>query len=93
MTYTGGASERIQDFYQVFVSGIRYLKKLPPDSLTTEADFTNECYDVIFPDDALSHCRRLGNVIAMNTFCTAKPSPHELENGQIMEDGDKTDVD
>ena len=71
----------------------RYLRKLPPDALTTEADFTKECYAVIFPDDALSHCRRLGNVIAMNTYCTPKANSHELENGKTLEDDDETDVD
>ena len=90
---TGYFCEKKGENHRKSVCNERYLRKLPPDSLTTEADFTKECYDVIFPDDALSHCRRLGNVIAMNTFCTAKPSPHELENGQIMEDGDETDVD
>lgn len=71
----------------------RYMRKLPPDSLTTEADFANECYDVIFPDDALTHCRRLGNVIAMNTFCTAGASGCKLGDDKFLKNDDETDVD
>lgn len=47
----------------------RYLKHVAPDALITEMDYANECYDEIFPDDPLSHCRRLGDVVAMNAFC------------------------
>ena len=90
---TGNFYEKKNENHRKRVCYERYLKKLPPDALTTEADFTNECYDVIFPDDALSHCRRLGNVIAMNTYCPAKPSAHELENGKTLEDENEADVD
>lgn len=59
----------------------RYLKHIPPNALTTETDFTNEQYDIIFPDDPLSHCRRLGNVIAMNSICPQ--DTHVQKNNEI----------
>ena len=56
----------------------RYSKYAVPNALTTEMDFANECYDAIFPDDPLSHCRRLGNIIAMNTICTTDYHDNKL---------------
>lgn len=58
----------------------RYLKNLPSNALTTQTDFTEERYDIIFPDDPLSHCRRLADVIAMRTFSLTDLYPRKLEN-------------
>lgn len=45
----------------------RYLTKMGEQNLYTEMDFTDEKYDILFPDDPLSHCRRLANVLALTT--------------------------
>ena len=58
----------------------RYLKDIPSDALTTRTDFTEERYDVIFPDDPLSHCRRLADILAMRAFSPADSSTRRLEN-------------
>ncbi|MCQ2103265.1 MAG: hypothetical protein MJY98_08590 [Fibrobacter sp.] len=61
----------------------RYLKLLPEDALSTNADFADERYDIIFPDHPLSHCRRLANVITLNADCHMQPV-----NGQISDSYD-----
>ena len=58
----------------------RYQKNIPPDTLTTRMDFTEERYDIIFPDDPLSHCRRLADVISMKAFSSTGLSTRKLEN-------------
>lgn len=60
----------------------RYLKQRSPDDLTTNTDFANERYDIIFPDHPLSHCRRLANVITLNAACA--PQTDNRENIQTF---------
>ena len=72
------------------------------ESLFTYTDTTgmglasNERYDIIFPDDALSHCRRLGEIIAMNAICppnvhTSLPGEATSHDNESMENNDEHD--
>lgn len=75
----------------------RYLEDLTSDALTTQTDFTEERYDIIFPDDPLSHCRRLADVIAMNAFPPTNLSTRKLENhdnssNESLENDNEDDV-
>lgn len=75
----------------------RYLKNVSPDALITETDFTNERYDIIFPDDALTHCRRLGNTIAMSSICSTEScsqnhSDLNIHNNESLEDNSESDI-
>lgn len=58
----------------------RYLKDISSDTLTTQTDFAEERYDIIFPDDPMSHCRRLADIMAMKAFPPADLTTHKLEN-------------
>lgn len=77
---TGYFYEKEHTAYREKIFNERFLKNLPPDALTTRADYTEERYDVIFPDDPLSHCRRLANVIAMRSFLPAELDARRLED-------------
>lgn len=90
---TGNFYEKKSESHRKRVYNERYLKRLPPNALTTETDFTSERYDIVFPDDALTHCRRLGNVIAMNTFCTTESSAPKLGGENLLEDNNEIDAD
>ena len=74
----------------------RYLKHVSPDAVTAKLDFTNERYDIIFPDDPLSHCRRLGEVIAMNAICSTDTHAHQRlassHNDESLENNDEPDL-
>lgn len=54
----------------------RYLKSVSDDAITTNTDFANESYDILFPDHPLSHCRRLANVITL----AASFHPSNMQN-------------
>lgn len=77
---TGYFSEKESGISREKIFNERYLKKLPPDALTTQTDFTEARYDIIFPDDPLSHCRRLADVISMKAFSSTGQGPRKLEN-------------
>lgn len=66
----------------------RYLKQPSNDTVTTKTDFTKECYDIIFPDYPLSHCRRLANVIALNA--AYQPQSNSKEHIQTFPIDDQT---
>lgn len=72
--------EREHVFFREKVFNERYRKDLPSDAFTTQADFTEERYDIIFPDDPLSHCRRLANVVVMNAFLPTELYSRKIEN-------------
>lgn len=77
---TGYFSEKESGISREKIFNERYLKSLPPDALTTQTDFTEERYDIIFPDDPLSHCRRLADIMAMKAFPPTDLTTHKLEN-------------
>ncbi|MBR4558437.1 MAG: hypothetical protein IKO21_02540 [Fibrobacter sp.] len=94
---TGDFFEKEHENHRKRVYSERYLKNVSPDALTTENDFMDERYDIIFPDDALSHCRRLGNVIMMSTIYSTESSVHNLgdlntHNNESLEDNNESDI-
>ena len=93
----GFFSERTGGVSREKIFNERYLKDIPSDTLTTRTDFTEERYDIIFPDDPLSHCRRLADVIAMNAFSptglsTRRLENHENSNNESSENDNEDDV-
>ena len=72
--------------YRKKIYNKRYLKHNSPNRKASETDFTSECYDAIFPDDPLSHCRRLGNIIAMNTICSIGYRDNKLDSLKPKDD-------
>lgn len=90
----GGETFEIRGFYTEHgnigirekIYNDRYLKQSSNDELTTKTDFTREGIDMIFPDHALSHCRRLANVIALNATCL--PQTSDKENIQSLPEQD-----
>lgn len=94
---TGDFFENEHEDYRKRVYSERYLKNVSPDTLITESDFMDERYDIIFPDDALSHCRRLGNVIMMSTISMTESSvrnPGDLKthNNESLEDNSESGI-
>lgn len=92
--------ELIADFFEKEGEGYRkriyderFRPKLPADALITETDFTRECYDIIFPDDPLSHCRRLANVIVCNTPCATEVKSHQVVDPQDFDDNINRNMD
>lgn len=83
----GDFYEKEHESHRKRIYNERYLKHNTPDSLLTETDFTHERYDIIFPDDPLSHCRRLGEVITMNAICSTGPQPNT--SGEISSSEDR----
>ena len=92
----GYFTEKEGENHRKRVCNERFLKQVSPDAVTTEMDFTNERYDIIFPDDALSHCRRLGEIIAMNAICppnvhASLPGEATSHDNESMENNDEPD--
>lgn len=77
---TGYFYEKEHVAYREKIINERFLKNLPPDALTTRADYTEERFDIIFPDDPLSHCRRLADVISLRAYLPAEPDTRRLED-------------
>lgn len=77
---TGYFYEKEHVAYREKIINERFLKDLPPDALTTRADYTEERFDIIFPDDPLSHCRRLADVISLRAYLPAEPDARRLED-------------
>ena len=93
----GFFSENKGEKHRERVYNERYLKQVSPDTLITKLDFTNERYDIIFPDDPLSHCRRLGEVIAMNAICPPDALSQQLgktnsHNDKSLENNNESDL-
>lgn len=94
---TGDFFEKEHENYRKRVYSERYLKNVSSDTLITECDFMDERYDILFPDDALSHCRRLGNIIMMSTICSTESSIHNFgdtnaHNNESLEDNSENDI-
>lgn len=64
-TYSQFGGHRLRE-YDLKVRLLRNHHTLPID---IQAESDKEAYDMLYPDHPLSHCRRLGNAIAISLAC------------------------